>query len=114
VLIATTPAVGPGASGRARAERGLRADHARRVEIYNSLVRSVAASNDRVDVLEYGALIDGLDAETSAAWLPDGIHPTDAASLTVWDQLIGPAVVAAVTPEPTELLTAPPPEGPGT
>jgi hypothetical protein len=63
-LLATTPPSGPGRSGRVREERGLGPSCPQRVDVYNGLVREVAAGNAQVDVLEYGAFIEGLDQST--------------------------------------------------
>jgi peptidoglycan/LPS O-acetylase OafA/YrhL len=93
VLLATTPLVRGGSSGTVLDDRGIGPDQARRVAVYNDLVHQVAAAHEQVRVLDYGALVDDLDDATAADWLPDGVHPTDAAAHTVWDVLIGPAVI---------------------
>jgi peptidoglycan/LPS O-acetylase OafA/YrhL len=108
-LMATTPIVGQGANGKVHEERGLKADHPDRVSVYNRLVRSVAAEYDQIDVLEYGDYIEALDQETSAEWIPDGVHPTSDASLIIWDELIGPILLELTEAPIEEALTVPGP-----
>ncbi len=94
VVLTTTPLVGPGRTGTARAERSLGADHQQRVTAYNDILRRVADARGQV-VVDYGAFVDGLAPEQSAAWLPDGIHPTRATALEIWRSYLGPAVEQA-------------------
>jgi peptidoglycan/LPS O-acetylase OafA/YrhL len=92
VLLGTTPQVGFGADGTAREARGIGDDHAERIATYNEMVREVADRHPMAGVIDYGAFIDGLGPEQSAAWLPDGIHPTFDHALEIWEVFLGPAV----------------------
>ena len=100
VVLVTTPVIGEGADGTARQRRHLGPDHAQRVARFNELVQQVAAEHPGVEVIDYGGFVDGLAPETSAGWLPDGIHPTEAAGATIWRQFLGPALLDAVVPAP--------------
>ncbi|MFP5321460.1 MAG: acyltransferase family protein [Acidimicrobiia bacterium] len=95
VQLATTPVVGPGASGRARELRGLGDDHEARVAAFNDVLRRFADRHDDVAVVEYGAHVDALGDERSAEWLPDGVHPTEEAAARLWADFLGAAVVEA-------------------
>ena len=55
--------------------------------------------DDGVVAVDDGFVI-GLAPETSAGWLPCGIHPTEAAGGTIWRQFLGPALLDAVVPAP--------------
>jgi peptidoglycan/LPS O-acetylase OafA/YrhL len=96
VIVATAPNIGPGSTGHARADRGLPDDHPRRVEAYNQLLQDVAAARDDVVLIDYGAYIDSFDPDQSASWMPDGIHPTEAAARQIWDSYLGPAISDAI------------------
>lgn len=95
VQLATTPAVGPGESGRVRELRGLGDDHERRVEAFNDLLRRFADRHDDVTVVGDGAHVDALGGARSAEWLPDGVHATEEAAAQLRADLLGPAVVEA-------------------
>jgi peptidoglycan/LPS O-acetylase OafA/YrhL len=107
-LLATTPLIGPGRTGHVAEERGLGPDQRRRVDTYNQLVRQVAANNEHVDVLDYGDYIDNLDPATNIDWLPDGIHPTTAAALAIWDQCLGHTIIDRLPPAPATVVAGPP------
>ncbi len=96
IVVTTAPNIGPGSSGHARADRGLSDDHPQRIEIYNQLLRDVAASRDEVTVVEYGAYLDSFSPDQSAAWLPDGIHPTDPAARQIWLDYLGPSLLDTI------------------
>jgi hypothetical protein len=92
VVLATTPEVGPGEHGTAREDRFLGPDHPGRVAAYNQMLRDAAALDGRAVVLEYGAYVDALGPARSAQYLPDGIHATEPAALTIWSEYLGPAL----------------------
>jgi peptidoglycan/LPS O-acetylase OafA/YrhL len=95
VQLATTPVVGRGESGRAWQQRGLGDDHPDRVAAFNDVLRAFADEHDDVVVIEYGAHVDALGEGAKAELLPDGIHPTEQTALELWEDFLGPAVVAA-------------------
>jgi hypothetical protein len=92
VILATTPTVGPGASGQARTERGVPIDHDERIHRFNELLRSVARDHPSVTLVEYGASIDALNPIESGRLMPDGVHPTDASAGEIWSDHLGPLV----------------------
>lgn len=96
VVITTAPNVGPGTTGRARADRGLPVDHPDRVGTYNAILREVAASRPDVAVVDYGSYVDSLAADLSAEWMPDGLHPTDFAARRLWADYLGPELMSAI------------------
>lgn len=95
VQLATTPVIGRGESGRVWEQRELDDDHPRRVAAFNDVLRSVADEHPDVVVIDYGAHVDNLDAERRDALLPDGVHPTQDTAATLWEEFLGPAVLAA-------------------
>ncbi len=96
VIITTAPNIGPGTTGDARAARGLPDDHPQRVQVYNQILRSIAADRSAVSVIDYGTYIDGFSRDQSAEWLPDGIHPTDEAARRIWLEYLGPALRSTI------------------
>ena len=96
VLLATTPTIGPGESGRARAERAVPDDQDERTGRFNELLRTVAADHPAVSLIEYGDAIDALDPDESARLLPDGVHPTSDTSVEIWRRYLGPLVDQAL------------------
>jgi peptidoglycan/LPS O-acetylase OafA/YrhL len=113
VIVATAPNIGPGSTGHARADRGLPEDHPNRVEVYNRLLRDIAASRHDVTVIDYGAYIDSFSPGQSASWLPDGIHPTDPAARQIWSGYLGAAIDDAIAASWPDLATGAT-EGPAT
>jgi peptidoglycan/LPS O-acetylase OafA/YrhL len=65
-----------------------------RMRRFNEIVREVAASRERVAVVDYGAYIDGLSDAEDLRLRPDGVHLTWDTANEVADWL-GPAVVQA-------------------
>lgn len=92
VILATTPSIGPGESGRVHEERLVPADQDERTRRFNDLLRAVATDRPDVRVIEYGEVIDQLEPEESGRLLPDGVHPTAASAGEIWQQHLGPLV----------------------
>ena len=55
------------------------------------------AERPNVEIVEYGEVIDGLDAEESGRLLPDGVHPTDRTAGEIWERYLGPLVDHALS-----------------
>lgn len=96
VILATTPLVGPGESGRAREERSVPDDLDERTARFNDLLREVAADHPAVTLIEYGEVIDAIEPDESSRLLPDGVHPTEDTAREIWDRYLGPLVEQAL------------------
>ena len=92
IILATTPTIGPGESGRVHEERLVPADQVERTRRFNDLLRAAAADRPEVQVIEYGEVIDQLAPEESGRLLPDGVHPTAASAGEIWQEHLGPLV----------------------
>lgn len=89
VVLATVPKVSGGASGRAPAERGLDRDTVEsRYVRFNQLIRLVALDMGAT-VWEYGAAVDGLRPDEMRRLVPDGVHPTWEAAISMWRSGLG-------------------------
>ena len=96
VILATTPRIGPGETGRARSERAVPDDQDKRTERFNELLRVVAAEHPAVTLIEYGAVLDALPDDESGRLLPDGVHPTEDTATEIWERYLGPLVDGAL------------------
>ena len=96
IIVATTPHIGPGETGRARSELDVPEDQDERTDRFNDLLRAVAAERSDVALIEYGEHIDQLDEAESGRLLPDGVHPTEETAREIWRDHLGPLVDGAL------------------
>jgi peptidoglycan/LPS O-acetylase OafA/YrhL len=94
VLLLTVPSTGPSQDGDPGSQDG--DNETARLPILNQLLEEVAAENDRVTIVPFGAWVQSLSAERRREIFPDGIHVTETTGRIVWEEFLGPELLAAL------------------